>query len=289
MKKYPILFLILFLASLCSAQTGSDIYLFDIANKKGKISLSNPVNATNHPGYDNQPFFHTDKPILYYSSFNDEDRSDILSYDYSKKKTTPITQTAEREYSPTLTPDKKYLSCIIQRDNGEQNLGKYPVDGGTPIVLIDNLIVGYHAWLDDDRVLMFVLGEPMTLHLYNLKTKEDKIITENIGRSIHRIPNKNAMSFVHKVSDSEGIIKKLDNKTEAISVITTTLPGREDLAWMPDGTILMSDGAKLFQFNPGKSKGWEEVVANFPAEVKGITRLAVSADGKKLALVVSEE
>lgn len=289
MKK-PALLILLFITGIASkAQTGSEIYLFDISNKKGKISLSSPVNATNHPGYDNQPFFHTDRPMLYYASFNDDGRSDILSYDYSKKKRTPITQTSEREYSPTLTPDKKYLSCIIQRDNNEQNLGKYPVDGGDPIVLIDNLIVGYHAWLDDDRVLMFILGEPMTLHLYNVKTKEDKIITENIGRSIHRIPNENAMSFVQKQSESEWIIKKLDNKAEAISVITATLPGREDLAWMPDGTILMSDGTKLLQYNSGKSKDWEEVVTNFPAEVKGITRLAVSADGKKLALVVSEE
>src|SRR5690606_9821643 len=113
---------------------GSEIYLFDLSNKKGKITLSKPKNATNHPGYDNQPFFHTDKPILYYASFNEEGRADIKSYDYVTGETKFITQTNEREYSPTLTPDKKYLSCIIQRDNGEQNLGKYPVDGGEPIV-----------------------------------------------------------------------------------------------------------------------------------------------------------
>ena len=274
---------------LSHAQTGSEIYLFDLTQTKGKITLSNPMNATNHPGYDNQPFFHTDKPILYYASFNEEGRSDIKSYDYSNGKTTFITQTNDREYSPTLTPDKKYLSCIIQRDNGDQNLGKYPVNGGDAIVLIDNLTVGYHGWLDDDRVLMFILGEPMTLHLYNVKTKEDKIITENMGRSIHRIPKDNGMSFVHKVSETEWIIKRLDNRTEAISVITTTLPGREDLTWTTDGTIIMSDGTKLFQYKPGRSKGWVEITTSFPAEVKGITRLAVSADGKKLAVVVSEE
>ena len=123
----------------------------------------------------------------------------------------------------------------------------------------------------------------------HLLTKEDKIITENIGRSIHRIPKEDAMSFVHKQSASEWQIKKFDNKTESISVIITTLSGREDLAWTPDGTIIMSDGSKLFQYKPGKSKGWEEIATNFPAEVKGITRLAASADGKKLALVVSEE
>ncbi len=288
MKNILVLISFLPISIFATAQTGSEIYLFDLSSKKGKITLSNPVNATNHPGYDNQPFFHTDKPIVYYSSFNEEGRADIKSYDYVTGETKFITQTNEREYSPTLTPDKKYLSCIIQRDNGEQNLGKYPVDGGEPIVLIDNLIVGYHGWLDDDRVLVFVLGDPQTLHLFNVKTKEDKVITENIGRSIHRIPKESAMSFVQKQSKSEWIFKKLDNKTEGVSVITSTLPGREDLAWTPDGTIIMSDGAKLFQYKPGKSKGWEEIATEFPIEVKGITRLAVSADGKKLAAVVSE-
>lgn len=288
MKKpgLPILFLLVVFAG--KAQTGSEIYLFDLSNKKSKITLSNPINATNHSGYDNQPFFHVDKPILYYSSFNEDGRADIRSYDYASGKTTAITQTSVREYSPTLTPDKKYLSCIIQRDDGQQNLGKFPVNGGEPIVLIDNLTVGYHAWLDDDRVLIFVLGDPMTLHLFNVKTKEDKIITESIGRSVHRIPKENAMSFVQKQSETEWIIKKFDNKTEAISVITSTLPGREDLAWTPEGIIIMSDGSKLFQYKPGKSKGWEEMETDFPKEVNGITRLAVSADGKKLALVVSE-
>lgn len=289
MKNILILISSLTLSVLSHAQTGSEIYLFDLTQTKGKITLSNPMNATNHQGYDNQPFFHTDKPILYYASFNEEGRSDIKSYDYSNGKTTFITQTIDREYSPTLTPDKKYLSCIIQRDNGDQNLGKYPVNGGEAIVLIDNLTVGYHGWLDDDRVLMFILGEPMTLHLYNVKTKEDKVITENIGRSIHRIPKENAMSFVHKVSETEWMIKKFDNKTEAVSVITKTLSGREDLAWMPDGTILMSDGVFIFRYKSGRDEEWDLVTMDLPQELRGITRLAVSADGKKLAVVVSEE
>jgi len=157
------------LASL--AQTGSEIFLFDLSIKKDKLVLSTPKNITNHVGYDNQPSFHADQPLIFYSSFNPDGRSDIKSYDYEKGETRSLTQTTEREYSPTLTPDKQFVSCIIQRDDGAQNLGKYPVGGGQPTVLIDNLIVGYHAWVDQDRLLLFVLGEPQTLHLYNVKTK----------------------------------------------------------------------------------------------------------------------
>jgi Tol biopolymer transport system component len=275
------------LASL--AQTGSEIFLFDLSIKKDKLVLSTPKNITNHVGYDNQPSFHADQPLIFYSSFNPDGRSDIKSYDYEKGETRSLTQTTEREYSPTLTPDKQFVSCIIQRDDGAQNLGKYPVGGGQPTVLIDNLIVGYHAWVDQDRLLLFVLGEPQTLHLYNVKTKEDKVLAEKIGRSLHSIPGQSAMSFVHKISDSEWIIKRLDAATSEITTIIKTLPGREDLCWTPDGRIVMSDGDKLFVIDLSKDKKWNEIQLNTGNErLRGITRLAINKKGNKLAVVIAE-
>jgi hypothetical protein len=285
--------IIAFALQLCSlvglAQTGSEILLFDLSIKKDKLVLSNPNNITNHVGYDNQPSFHADQPIIFYSSFNPDGRSDIKSYDYEKGETRSFTQTTEREYSPTLTPDKHFVSCIIQRDDGAQNLGKYPVGGGQPTVLIDNLIVGYHAWIDQDRLLLFVLGEPQTLHLYNVKTKEDKVIAEKIGRSLHKIPNQNAMSFVHKISDSEWIIKRWDAATSEITTIAKTLPGREDLCWTPQGRIIMSDGTRIYSIDPLNEKEWSEVSIKFGGEqLKGVTRLSLNSKGNRLAVVVSE-
>ena len=285
--------IIAFAFQLCSlvgfAQTGSEILLFDLSIKKDKLVLSNPKNITNHVGYDNQPSFHADQPLIFYSSFNPDGRSDIKSYDYKRDETRSVTQTTEREYSPTLTPDKQFVSCIIQRDDGAQNLGKYPVGGGQPTVLIDNLIVGYHAWIDQDRLLLFVLGEPQTLHLYNVKTKEDKVIAEKIGRSLHKIPNQNAMSFVHKISDSEWIIKRWDAATSEITTIAKTLPGREDLCWTPQGRIIMSDGTRIYSIDPLNEKEWSEVSIKFGGEqLKGVTRLSLNSKGNRLAVVVSE-
>ncbi len=270
------------------AQTGSEIFLFDLQSKKAKLSLSNPKNITNHTGYDNQPSFHAGKPLIYYSSFNDDGRSDIKIFNFKTGETTNLTQTTERDYSPTLTPDHKFVSCIIQRDNNAQDLGKYPVEGGQPTVIIDNLIVGYHAWIDDTRLLLFVLGEPQTLRLYDTKIKTDKIIAEKIGRSLHAIPGQNAMSFVHKVSESEWIIKRFDKTTGAITDIATTLPGREDLCWTPDGKIIMSDGSKIYWLDPAKEKKWIEISLSVNEKIKGITRLAINKKGTQLAVVVAE-
>ena len=196
--KYPLTLVALFTVSALFGQSGSEILLFDLKVIKNKITISNPKNVTNHNGYDNQPSFHSDLPILYYSSFDDEGRADILSYNYKTGVTTAITKTSEREYSPTLTPDKSSLSCIIQRDDGAQNLGKYPVDGGEPSVIIDNMTVGYHAWADNSHLALFILGEPHTLHYLRLPTKEDTILAQNIGRSLHKIPGYRAISFIQK-------------------------------------------------------------------------------------------
>lgn len=278
-----------FIAIYTFAQPGTDIYLFDLKIKKGEASLSNPVNITNRKGYDNQPSFDADNSLVYFSSFNEDGQSDIKTYNYKKQETKAFTTTQEREYSPTLTPDKQFISCIIQRDNNAQDLGKYPVGGGEPIVLIDNMIVGYHAWMDNSHLALFILGDVMTLHLYQLPTRQDTILATNIGRSLHKIPGERAFSFVHKISEKEWLIKKVDLSTLKISTITATLPGHEDIAWTDEGLIVTSDGEKIYVYKPGKDSAWREVEVKSGKEyLIGVTRLAVSQNGDKLAVVVAE-
>lgn len=281
--------LIIVYAVGCLAQSSSEIYLFDLSAKKNVVKISNPVNVTNHKGYDNQPAFHPSVPTLFYASFNDDGRSDIRVYNYKTRKTTNITETPEREYSPTVTPDREHLSCIIQRDNNAQDLGKYAIDGGPASVLIENLIVGYHAWADNSHIALFVLGTPNTLHYMRLPTKKDTILAEDIGRSLHKVPGQAAISFVHKVSEKEWLIKLINTETLDLTTVAATLPGREDLCWLPDGRILMSDGTNLFYLTPGPREEWKKVAVENAPMLKGVTRMAVSANGKKLAVVVSED
>lgn len=276
------------LSTTAYAQTGSEVLLFDLKVRKNSITLSNPKNITNHAGYDNQPGFNRELPIVYFSSFNDEGRSDIKAYNYKTNQLSSITQTQEREYSPTHTPDQQFLSCIIQRDNGAQDLGKYPVDGGEPSVIIDNLIVGYHAWADNSHVALFVLGQPNTLHFMRLPTQEDTVLAQNIGRSLHRVPGTRNISFVQKLSETEWQIKLLNTETLSITPYAPTLPGREDIAWTPNGILLSSDGTKILMYTP-KDKIWKPVQIEKGVELlKGVTRLAVSTKGDKLAVVVAE-
>lgn len=271
------------------AQTGSEIYILDIKEKKGNITLSNPQNITNRLGYDNQPSFHKTEKLLYFSSFDENGRADLRSYNLKTKETKNITKTQEREYSPTLTPDEDYLSCIIQRDNGAQDLGKYPVEGGEAIVILDNLIVGYHVWADNSHLALFVLGKdgaPNTLHYLQLPTREDTVLAENIGRSLHRIPSEEAISYVTKVSAGNWEIRKLNLDKLNSEKIANTLPGKEDICWTAEGTLLSSDGEKIYMLQNGK---WIPLaIKGLKIPLKGITRMAVNAQNNTLAIVVSE-
>ncbi|MFM9907880.1 MAG: TolB family protein [Chitinophagaceae bacterium] len=289
MKKIFPFLLLLQLTSY--GQVASEIYMFDLESKNNMLKLSKPVNITNHKGYDNQPFFHPSKPLIYYSSFNDSGRSDINYYNYRANKTIQFTNTPEREYSPILTPDGKFISCIIQWEQGEQELGKYPVKGGKPETIIATLKVGYHVWIDEQRLLLFVLGDSNQnfLHYFNLSTKEDKVIANNPGRSLHKIPGTNSFSFIEKVNKEEWLIKKFTPSTNELSTIIHTLAGREDITWLNNGIIISSDGNNLFYFDTKSNSGWQPIIVEnkLPA-IKGISRLSVNSTNTKLAVVVSE-
>ena len=192
MKKLSLLILLVASLTVYAQQPpGSEIYLLDLSVKKAGVTVANPQNITNKPGYDNQPSFHPDKQLLYYASANADAKTDLIEYNIKTKATRNLTNTTDREYSPTVTPDKKFLSCIIQRDDGVQDLGKYPIDGGSAEVLINTLKVGYHAWVNPETLLLFVLGDTVTLHQFNLTSKNDVIVAKRVGRSLRPIPKSN--------------------------------------------------------------------------------------------------
>lgn len=290
-KKATILILSI-IPILSFSQAGTDIFLLDMQVKGEKITLTNPVNITHRKGYDNQPMFAKDKPLLYFTADRDSAaNTDIEIYDYKKNTASFFTTTPENEYSATLTPDGQFISCIIQRKSGAQDLGKYPVKGGPAIVLIDQLKVGYHAWIDNNRLLLFVLDDSAhnSLHYYNLLTKEDKVIAKNPGRSLYKIPGQNAMSFIEKSDAKTGMIKRLDIATMQITDLGTILPAQEYMAWTSNGLMITSDGTDLFSSDPANKSGWQKIsFEHHDPAIRGITRLAINADQTKMAIVVKE-
>ena len=273
------------------SQSGSEIFLLDMQIKGDAITLSKPVNITNQKGYDNQPFFAKNQPLLYYTTYRDADNAETKVYNYQTHTSSFFTNKPDKEFSPTITPDGQFISCIIQRKSGAQDLGKYPLNGGEPIILVNNLKVGYHAWIDNDRLLLYILDDSIhqSLQFYNLLTKENKLIANNPGRSLCKMPGQNAMSFIDKTNPKAWVIKRLDIATMQISEIGTALPEQEYMTWTRNGLIIMSDGTSLFSLAPGRNNHWQKInfIHDNPA-IKGITRLAVNNDDSKIAIVVKE-
>ncbi len=271
------------------AQSGTEVYLFDLQKTSDGYSLTNPLNISEqNPGYDNQPSFLPDgSGVLFASTRNGQ--TDVLLYEIESDNKKWLTESPGSEYSPTVIPGGTHFSTIILEEDGRQLLWKYSLEGGEPEIIVQELVIGYHTWLGPNRIYSFVLGEPPTLQETRLDSGESEVITQNPGRSLHNVPGTRHISFVDKSDSTNWIIKSLDPFEGDISTVTSTLNGSEDMAWTPDRIILMGQGSTLFSYNPYGTEEWKPVADLSDFGLSGITRLAVSPDGNKVAVVVAQE
>ncbi|MDZ7714625.1 MAG: hypothetical protein U5J95_00280 [Balneolaceae bacterium] len=275
------------MASTLYAQNNTEVFVFDL-NKEGQnYSLSNPVNISDNPGYDNQPYFLADGSAVLFSSTRNG-QTDVLRYNLSDGSKTWLTDSEGSEYSPTVMPNGKYFSTIILEEDGTQQLWKYPFSGDKAEVLISDIVIGYHAWYNENTLYSFVLGEPPTLQRSDLNTGNHMVITENPGRSLHKIPDSGNISYVDKSDSTKWIIKSIDPDDGTITPLAETLSESEDMAWSPSGYIFMGKGSKLYVNNIKMDNRWTEIADLGDWELSNITRLAVSPIKDKIAIVVQQ-
>ena len=272
------------------AQPATEVYVFELNSKGQAYELRKALNVSANPGqYDNQPSFSGDGKVLYYVSQDTAGQTDIIFYQLESGTKTNFSQTpSASEYSPNLTPDGKSISCI-RVVGDEQLLWKFPLAGGEPAVVVPGLVIGYHAWWNESTVVSFVLGEPQSLQISDLMSNTHKIVAENIGRSLHKIPGQNLISFAQNRDDQPALIQSLNPETGEIKTIAEALPDSQDMTWTTNGEILMGQGHSLFIWSKNKPEWSKIAVLDQQFGLTGITRLAVSPDGKKLAVVVNEQ
>lgn len=273
----------------------SDIFVIDVKTKLDRktkteeLQFGEPKKISEVAGYNNQPSFLPDGKAILYTSFRNK-QTDIYRYDLSTGQTTQVTNTPESEYSPTLMPDKKHISVVRVEADGTQRLWKFPLTGGNqPSLIIENIKpVGYHHWINDHSVALFVLGgtgKPNFLEVYDLHTGKSEFVTESPGRVLTKVPNQNSFSFVDKVSDKSWEIKAFDLRMRTSASMSATLPGVEDYAWLPSGKLIMAKDSKLFAILPLSGAQWEEVADFSKAGLKRVTRIAVNSSGGRIAVV----
>jgi len=264
----------------------TDIFLASFS-ARGQPAVSRAVNITHTPGYDNQPSFTPDGGRLLFTSNRGATQTDIYRYEIAAETTTRVTDTPEGEYSPTVTPDGQHISAIRVEADGTQRLWQFTPQGTDPSLVLERVKpVGYHAWADDHTLALFVLGTPATLQLADTRSGNAVEIARGISRSIQRIPRSGTISFVDRDEDGSLMVREFDPKTRAV---TTLVASRSricaaDLAWTPDGELLMA--AKDVRYGWRRdANSWNRLANLASLGMHGVTRLAVSPKGDRIAIV----
>src|SRR3989441_1391046 len=278
-------------ASPTPTPPSSDIFIVDVKTERGEMRFSQPVKITTFVGYNNQPSFMPDGRSILYTSIRDK-QADIYRYDLRSGATSRVTNTPESEYSPTLMPDGKNISVVRVEADGTQRLWKFPLAGGQPSLILEHIKpVGYHLWIDDHTLALFILGakgKPNTLQIVDVTIEKAEVVAENPGRILRLIPHQNRLSFVHKIADQEWIVKAFDLKARKLTTLIKTFPGVEDYAWTPAGILLMAKDAKLFKWNPAIDQDWQQFADFSQGGLKRITRITVSPKGDRIAMVAGQ-
>jgi hypothetical protein len=205
-------------------------------------------------------------------------------------------------------PDGARISAIRVEADRTQRLWSFGADGGTPaLVLPDIKPVGYHAWIDDSRLALFVLGEnrePATLQIADTRTGRAEVVARDIGRSIQRMPS-GSIAFVQRTA-ATGTRAQLMLTELRIPTLQSAAAQPRDLrgsrtasivrppagvtepypVWMADGTILMAHETTLFAWHSG-DPDWMPIADLGRLGLTSVTRLALSPKGDRLALVAA--
>lgn len=274
-------------AAGAQAPSNPEIYLLPLSVRGPTITVGPAVNVTNRPGYDNQPSFTSDGHELYFTSTRADSQADIYRYHVESKTIERVTHTApESEYSATQLPYPKNFSVIRVEKDSTQRLWMLSPDGsaGRP-VFTDIKPVGYHTWLDDDRLALFVLGSPNALVLADRRTGKGDTLARDIGRSLVTLPHGGGFTFLaHRGPDWVLTEVRLTRagKVAYIHPLTTVPRGMDYIAWV-GGTALGGTGSKLMAWTPGH--GWREVADLAPQGLARISRIAVDRKLTRLAIV----
>ena len=257
------------------SQPNTEVYLLNLNGSGREVATGDFQNLSQNKGYDNQPSFYDHHRILFSSTRGGQ--IDVALYDLGSATLTWKTDTpGGGEYSPLRIPGSTDFSAVRLDTDGKQLLYQYDWDSGRSKAVFGDLKVGYYLWYNSDILVSAVLVEDrMDLVVSNLRDHTHYTFQRNVGRSLHRIPNSELVSFINK-EEGRSEVKSVDPVSGATSVIAELPLGVEDVCWLTDGTLLAGKDNTILKFVP-ESGGWT-AFREFPvSNVKNITRMIANA------------
>lgn len=283
--KTQLLFLIFFgWQILVYAQEDSGIFIFDIERSEDAVEFSNLVEIPHQKGYNNQPFFISDDEILFSSENNGQ--ADIAKFRISTGKIQWMhPETAGGEYSPQPIPDSENIAAVRLDPDGLQRLYEYDIKNKTASLIIPDIQVAYFTFMDHENILATVLNkESMDLVTIDLNLKKTDTLSSRAGRSISKVPNTSLVSYTLYNENNQLDLYTYDFTTDE-SVFICELPYNvQDYIWLTDSLILTGSGYRLFLYDTWSELEWISAGTIEKYGISQITRMALSPNGKKLAV-----
>jgi dipeptidyl aminopeptidase/acylaminoacyl peptidase len=269
------------------AQGSTDIFLVRLHESAGRVVVDTVIRMTNRDGYDNQPSFVPSGDAVLFTSIDSTGQADIHRFDLRQRRVSRLTTTRpESEYSAAVMPDGERVAVIRVEADSTQRLWSFRMDGSDPRLVLERVApAGYFAFIDARRIAVFVLGSPATLQVTDAPDGSGRVIASAIGRTVARVPGREAVSFVDRESGAPGWITIWDAMTGMMTRVIEPFRENEYHAWMPSGTIVTGRGSTLYRHDPATGGGWVEFADLSRWGVAGISRLAVSPDGRTIAVV----
>lgn len=262
----------------------TDLFIIQIEEEVGVKVFGVPKRISVHHGYNNQPSFTRDGRSILFNA-DPDGNTDIFRHDIEADTTIQVTKTTIGEYSPTPISDDRFVSVVVEPD-GRQRLWAYDIStGASELFVAERDSVGYFDILADGQIAMFVLGSPPSLRIWNPSTKSERRVDGVPGRSIRKHPSLDGFVFVDTSRPDRNLVVDVDPVTLSRQAIAQLPEGSQDLVFGPDGALYASSGSILYAYSSEADGIWKSVADFRNFGLSNISRMAVSPDGRTIALV----
>jgi ketosteroid isomerase-like protein len=298
----PMRQLVLFFALAASVATASaqindaEVWVGSLDMTGGRFAVSNLVNISNHPGYDNQPSFFSDGSRLVFTSQIaelDETGHAVQAVIYDLASGTSTAVTGALGFSPTPAADGKSLMMlreghVVLRDAA-----------GKETALTETKDAGYFTRFDDPTWVLFMNDKQRRIVIYDATTKALETMAVGANTAPFRVPGKRAVTFVatEPFPAPEGdaaksapprklVLRQLDlNDRRVITLATIPFATSGSHVWTSRGTLLMASAHTIYEWDPAHPEDWRKAAEFDNPELQGLTRIALSPRGDRIALV----
>jgi hypothetical protein len=271
-----VLFLLLASAPALYAQINdSEVWVGSLDMSGGRFAVSNLVNISNHPGYDNQPAFFPDGKLVFASQIAVLDETghavQAVIHDFANGTSTPVP--GALGFSPTPAADG---SLMLLRD-GHVVLHER---SGNETQLTETKDAGYFTRFDDQTWVLYMNDKQRRIVMYDAKSKTLDTMALGAITAPFRVPGKRAVTFVavepFPVAEGEAtpprklFLRQLTLDDRHVTTLASiAFPTSGSHVWTPRGTLLMASGHTIYEWNPAKPDDWHTTATFDDPELQG--------------------